>query len=74
VQVRPHLVGKVATVLQMACVLWILLKWDSGAGERWLFWCCVVASVCTGISGGFYVWDGVRQLSASPSSSAVKRE
>jgi cardiolipin synthase (CMP-forming) len=74
VRVRPHLVGKVATVLQMVCVLWLLLKWDAGVGERWSFWLSVAAAVCTGISGWFYVWDGVRQLSASPSSAAVKRD
>ncbi len=32
VKVRPRIVGKVATVLQMVVVLWIMLKW----GERWL--------------------------------------
>src|SRR5436305_1072619 len=27
VKIRPHPIGKVATVLQMTVVLWILLKW-----------------------------------------------
>src|ERR1044071_9720585 len=36
VRVRPRIVGKVATVLQMASVLWILLRWDEGWGERWI--------------------------------------
>src|SRR4051812_37041792 len=32
VVVRPRVLGKVATVLQMSVVLWILLKWN----EHWL--------------------------------------
>lgn len=72
VKVRPHFVGKVATVLQMVCVLWILLRWDSGLGARWIDCWTLGAAVCTGASGLLYLWDGVRQLSASPSSSATK--
>src|SRR5215471_10702717 len=30
VSVHPRILGKVATVLQMAVVLWVLLKWDDG--------------------------------------------
>src|SRR6185369_14086745 len=70
VKVRPRAIGKVATVMQMAAVLWILLKWDEGRGVHWLFGITVVAAICTGVSGLGYVYDGVRQLSASPSSSA----
>jgi cardiolipin synthase len=70
VRIHPRYVGKIATVLQMIAVLWILLKWDSGAGARWLLVWTLSAAVCTGISGLFYVWDGIHQLSASPSSSA----
>src|SRR5882672_6948833 len=65
VKVRPRILGKVATVLQMAVVLWILLKW----GPKWLSVWVMGAALCTGISGLLYVWDGVRQLSAHPSSS-----
>jgi len=72
VKVRPHFVGKVATVLQMVCVLWILLGWDADWGARWIGYLTVSAAICTGLSGLLYVWDGVRQLSTSPSSSAVK--
>jgi cardiolipin synthase (CMP-forming) len=64
VNVRPRILGKLATVLQMIMVLWILLKWD----ERWMPSWTVSAAVCTGISGLLYVWDGMRQLSASPKS------
>ncbi|MCW5554173.1 MAG: CDP-alcohol phosphatidyltransferase family protein [Verrucomicrobiae bacterium] len=70
VHVRPRILGKVATVLQMASVLWILLRWDAGWGARWLVWLTAAAAICTGGSGLLYVWDGVRQLSASPSSLA----
>ncbi|MSU56784.1 MAG: CDP-diacylglycerol--glycerol-3-phosphate 3-phosphatidyltransferase [Pedosphaera sp.] len=75
VKVRPRLLGKCATVLQMICILWILLKWDDGLGDPaqgkyWIVVWTVMAAVCTGFSGLLYVWDGVRQLSASPSSVA----
>ena len=70
VKVRPHLMGKIATVLQMVSVLWILLKWDSGRGAAWMQGIALGAAICTGVSGLLYVWDGVRQLSSSPSSFA----
>jgi cardiolipin synthase len=65
VRVRPRMIGKVATVLQMAIILWILLKWD----VKWLRAWLLAAAICTGISGLLYVWDGSRQLSAHPASS-----
>jgi len=46
--VRPRILGKVATVLQMASVLWILLKWDQSFGARWVFYITLAAAVCTG--------------------------
>ena len=67
VTVRPVIIGKVATVLQMVCVLWILLKWPANA----IFGIALAAAICTGVSGVLYIFDGVRQLSASPSSSAT---
>ena len=69
VKIRPSIVGKVATVLQMACILWLLLKWDKALGERWVDWLTLAAALCTGGSGLWYVWDGARQLSSSPKSS-----
>jgi cardiolipin synthase (CMP-forming) len=65
VKVRPRIIGKVATVLQMAVVLWILLHWP----DKWLRAVALATAICTGISGLLYVWDGSRQLSAHPSSS-----
>ena len=66
VVVRPHLTGKVATVLQMTCVLWALLKFNAA----WLDFWTLGATCFTAISGVIYVIDGVRQLSATPASSA----
>lgn len=64
VNVRPRIIGKLATVLQMIMVLWILLKWD----QDWMPCWTISATACTGISGLLYVWDGTRQLSTSPTS------
>lgn len=66
VRVRPRVLGKIATVLQMIVVLWVLLKWN----EKWLIVWGLGAAICTGISGFLYLWDGTRQLSAHPASSA----
>ncbi len=68
--VRPHWIGKVATVLQMAAVLWGLFKLDA----RWLFVLSLGAAICTGTSGLIYVLFGVSQLSASPASSPTPKQ
>ena len=65
---RPHWTGKVATVLQMSCVLWALLKIGEGLAGWFLPTLSLAAAVFTGISGLIYVLVGVRQLSAHPSS------
>ena len=70
VTVRPRMVGKIATVLQMIVVLWILANLDEG----WLLALIAGAAIFTAISGLFYVWDGVRQLSAHPASSAAPKQ
>lgn len=72
VKVRPRMVGKVATVLQMASVLWILLKWHNSA----LVYITWGAAICTAVSGVWYVFDGMKQLGAHPSSlpSEAKRD
>jgi cardiolipin synthase len=64
VTVRPRMVGKVATVLQMAAVLWVLLKWHSVA----LNYVVLGAAACTVVSGVWYVFDGMKQLSSHPTS------
>jgi CDP-diacylglycerol--glycerol-3-phosphate 3-phosphatidyltransferase len=71
VRIRARWAGKAATVLQMTVVIWILLKWDAGRGAPWLAVWMPAAAACTGLSGLWYVWDGVRQLSAHPASSAA---
>jgi len=68
VTAHPHVIGKVATVLQMISVLWLLLKWDVAFDSRWILIWTLAAAILTGISGFICVWDGVRQLSASPRS------
>lgn len=70
VVVKPVLVGKIATVFQMVCVVWGLLKWS----DAWLLIWAVGATAFTGISGVIYVFDGVRQLSASPTSGPALRQ
>lgn len=65
VHVRPRVLGKIATVMQMVVVLWILLQWTG----QWLLWWMLAAAIFTGISGLLYIWDGTRQLSAHPTSS-----
>ena len=64
VTVRPRWTGKVATVLQMAVILWALLHWPAEI-QGWL---CATAVLLTLISGTQYLRDGMRQLSASPHS------
>jgi CDP-diacylglycerol--glycerol-3-phosphate 3-phosphatidyltransferase len=65
VAVKPRVVGKIATVLQMVVVVWILLKWP----EEALSSLTLASALFTGASGLLYVWDGTRQLSSHPSSS-----
>jgi CDP-diacylglycerol--glycerol-3-phosphate 3-phosphatidyltransferase len=72
VAVRPRLIGKIATVLQMSVVIWILLLWDRDSDARWIRLLTVGAAVCTGVSGLLYIWDGVKQLGSHPASSPTK--
>lgn len=68
VAVRARFAGKLATVFQMATVLWILFQWTDRALPILIFG----AALFTGLSGVLYVLDGIHQLSASPSSAATK--
>jgi CDP-diacylglycerol--glycerol-3-phosphate 3-phosphatidyltransferase len=72
VAVRPRIIGKCATVLQMAVVIWVLLKWDQSLNPLWLEYLMAGAAICTGVSGLLYVWDGVKQLGSHPTSSPTK--
>ncbi len=69
VPVRPRLIGKAATVLQMLTVSWALLKWPMD----WLGWFALAAAVCTAVSGVIYVMDGMKLLSASPDSAPAQK-
>jgi CDP-diacylglycerol--glycerol-3-phosphate 3-phosphatidyltransferase len=71
VTIRSRILGKVATVLQMICIAWILLKWDTRLGGPWFSIWSFGAAICTGISGLLYVRDGMTQLSSHPTSSAA---
>ncbi len=70
VKVRPRITGKLATVFQMATVLWALLKWD----KDWFTVATLGAALFTGVSGLFYVWDFVKQLGSHPASSPTAKE
>lgn len=72
VKVRPRLSGKLATVFQMLAVIWILMKWDFHLDiMRTLIY---GAGILTAVSGLFYIWDGSKQLSAHPASSAANKQ
>ena len=60
VRVRPSWTGKVATVLQMAAIAWVMLQMRIIP----LIYIVCAAGFFTLVSGVIYVRDGVRQLSA----------
>src|SRR5213595_4257395 len=60
VQVKPNWTGKVATVLQMIAIGWVMLQLHFLP----LLYVVIAAGVFTFISGIVYVTDGVRQLQA----------
>jgi cardiolipin synthase len=74
VTVHPRLFGKIATVFQMAVVVWILLDWDRDLNVHWFKVWTIGAAAFTGISGLLYIWDGVKQLGAHPASSPTPSE
>ena len=60
VRVKTSWTGKVATVLQMAAIAWVMLQLKFPP----LFYVVVAAGVFTLVSGLIYVMEGVRQLQA----------
>ena len=60
VRVRPSWTGKVATVLQMAAIAWVMLQMQTPR----LIFVVFAAGFFTFVSGIIYVRDGVRQLTA----------
>lgn len=65
-KIKPHVISKGATVLQMAAVLWALFKLNTQAH----YWICVGAAVLTGLSGLIYIFAGMRLLAKHPASAA----
>jgi CDP-diacylglycerol--glycerol-3-phosphate 3-phosphatidyltransferase len=61
VHVKPHWTGKVATVMQMVAIGWVMLHLYLIP----LLYVVVVAGAFTLISGFIYVTEGVRQLQAA---------
>ncbi len=57
---RPRVVGKCATFFQMIALGWVLLK----VGQPSFTWPLYAAGLFTLVSGIWYVFDGVKQLSA----------
>jgi cardiolipin synthase len=68
VHVKPNWTGKVATVLQMAAIAWVMLQLHFLP----LLYVVVAAGVFTFISGIVYVMDGVRQLQAEGHAHATR--
>ncbi|MSR66374.1 MAG: thioredoxin-dependent thiol peroxidase [Pedosphaera sp.] len=62
VRVKPHIIGKVSTVLQMLCVGWVLLKWDGAM----LHYLALGSALTVSISGLIYLADGFSQIGTSP--------
>src|SRR5713101_6007183 len=60
VQVKPNWTGKVATVLQMIAIAWVMLQFHFLP----LIFVVICAGLFTFISGVVYVMEGVRQLQA----------
>ncbi|TAN39205.1 MAG: CDP-alcohol phosphatidyltransferase family protein [Verrucomicrobia bacterium] len=58
VRVHPRFSGKLATVFQMATIMWVLI----GGAERQFNWFLGAAAVLTALSWIQYVVDGARQL------------
>ncbi len=60
VHVKPNWTGKVATVLQMVAIGWVMLQFQFIP----LLYVVIAAGLFTLVSGIVYVTDGVRQLQA----------
>src|SRR5206468_10362510 len=69
VHVKPNWTGKVATVLQMIGIGWVMLQLHFLP----LLYVVIAAGVFTFISGIVYVTDGVRQLQAEGHAHATKQ-
>lgn len=68
VQIKPNWTGKVATVLQMAAIGWVMLQLQFLS----LIYVVIAAGIFTLVSGIVYVSEGVRQLQAEGHAHAIK--
>jgi CDP-diacylglycerol--glycerol-3-phosphate 3-phosphatidyltransferase len=68
VQVKPNWTGKVATVLQMTAIGWVMLQLQFLS----FLYVVIAAGIFTFISGIVYVSEGVRQLQAEGHAHATK--
>jgi len=68
VEVKPRIVGKVATFFQMITVVWVLMQGRTGPFAFWVG----AAGFFTFVSGVWYLFDGIRQLEKH--SGAPKRD
>ena len=68
VQVKPNWTGKVATVLQMVAIGWVMLQLHFAP----LIAVVALAGLFTFISGVMYVLDGMRQLHAGGHANATR--
>ena len=58
VHIRPHLTGKLSTVMQVVVIAWVLAR----GTQSTLFMLVIIAAVFTAASGIIYLRDGLRQL------------
>jgi CDP-diacylglycerol--glycerol-3-phosphate 3-phosphatidyltransferase len=63
IEVRPSMLGKAATALQMATVAWVLLQIPD---ERWVVW---AAGLFTLLSGIGYMWRGMHAMGGAAQAS-----
>lgn len=66
VEVKPHILSKTASVLQMIVIGWVLLKINQPWATDATLWLAVAATVCTAFTGVLYVRNGIRQFSEHP--------
>ena len=58
VHVKPHLTGKIATVLHVVVIAWVLAQ----AAPAWFPWMVLLAAAFTAASWAIYLVAGLRQL------------
>jgi cardiolipin synthase (CMP-forming) len=58
VHIKPHITGKIATVLQVAVIAWALAR----ILPDWFMSGVILAAIFTAASWGIYLKDGLRQL------------